>query len=159
MYRKEICYPPKQSTKLTNLLVDFTHQTPETRRKQASSMILDRDNNLLDFGGSKRRVKRQNRNRRPRERRSLPIERGDDDATPERHGAPREDLDGNRAANHLLYVGADERELRHGPERARGPGRVLLAAELGEVLPRGHAEPRGEQLHQRAHDRRPHEQP
>lgn len=90
---------------------------------------------------------------------NLPIERGDDDATPERYGTPREDLDGNRAANHLLYVCADERELRHGPERASGPGRVLLAAELGEVLPRGHAEPGGEQLHQRAHDRRPQEQP
>jgi len=126
-----------QSTESTSFLVNFADKSPEIGRNQPVHSI----------------------NNEPKSVSNLPIERGDDDASPERHSAPRQDLDGNRAANHLLYVGADERELGHGPERARGPGRVLLAAELGEVLPRGHPEPRGEQLNQRAHDRRPQEQP
>jgi len=70
-----------------------------------------------------------------------------------------EDLDGNGAPDDLLDVGADEGDLGHEPERAARPVRVLVAAELGEVPPRGHPEARGEQLHEQPHGRGPEEEP
>lgn len=70
-----------------------------------------------------------------------------------------EDLDRDCATNHLLDVGADQRQLRHRPERVPRPRRILLPAELGEVPTGGDAEPRRQELDEEAHDGGPEQQP
>jgi hypothetical protein len=49
---------PQTVNKIDKLARRFYYQNPETRRKQVSSMIMDRKNNLLDFGGFKTESKK-----------------------------------------------------------------------------------------------------
>nr|GLL48927.1 hypothetical protein OsI_12560 [Ipomoea trifida] len=91
--------------------------------------------------------------------RDLPIKSSDEDTNPERDEVITENLDGNGTANDFLNIGPNQGQLRHEPEQKRGPVRVLLAANLGQVAPGGDAEAEREELDEKPHGGGPHEEP
>jgi hypothetical protein len=85
------------------------------------------------------------------------IARGHDAADPE--GPSKQELEGDRAAHHLLDVRADDSELGHDPEHPSPVPCELEAAQLGQVEPSHDPEPCGEDLNDEpehvAHEQQP----
>ena len=70
-----------------------------------------------------------------------------------------QDVEGNGAADDLLDVTADDRQLRHQPQQHGGLASVVLPAHLRQVFPGHHAETRRQHLQDEADDSAPQKNP
>ena len=94
-----------------------------------------------------------------RESKRIPIKRGNDNARPKRQNSIAKNLNSNSAPDNFLNISPNQSQLRHDPQHHPRPFRILISAQLRQVPPCRHSEPRRQQLHQKPHRRGPQEQP
>ena len=95
------------------------------------------------------------------EEESESVEARDEAAVNERNAVVAEELDGNGAAEHLLDIRADDRDLHHEVNEERLVGREVKLGALGEIIARNNPNSRRQVLEQQPNqyggEQHPHE--